>query len=70
MGKHITYKLRIFRLCQGQFRLFFKQISANFAKDASKIFVAAALSMKYPFKSPCRPSLGRHFPVHILAKTE
>jgi len=38
----ITYKLRIFRLCQGQFRLFFKQISANFAKDANQICVAAA----------------------------
>jgi hypothetical protein len=29
-------------LCQGQFRLFFKQISANFAKDANQICVAAA----------------------------
>jgi hypothetical protein len=36
----ITYKLRIFRLCQGQFWLFFKQISANFAEDASQIYVA------------------------------
>jgi len=29
-------------LFQGRFRLFFKQISANFAKDASQICVAVA----------------------------
>jgi hypothetical protein len=29
-------------LCQGQFQLFFKQISANFAEDAIQICVAAA----------------------------
>jgi hypothetical protein len=29
-------------LCLGQFLLFFKQTSANFAKDASQICVAAA----------------------------
>jgi hypothetical protein len=41
-AKDITYKLRIFRLCQWQFRVFFRQILGNFAEDASQICVAAA----------------------------